>query len=145
MKERIRYCVKKTENDTGTYFKDYNIAYDFCIEIKGLLFETNDNGETLRIDMRGGKMTFEVLNYDINGLYMCMINNKKGIYINDKVVYVAGRQNCDIDECVFDKQSFILIADNKEMIIQTINKPFLKEILKFVINNNIIDYKIINK
>lgn len=50
MKER--YCVKKSENDIGKYFKDYNIAYDFCLKNKALLFKTDGNGEVLIIDMR---------------------------------------------------------------------------------------------
>lgn len=52
MEEKVRYCVKNCENDTGKYFKDYNIAYNFCLKNKALLFKTDENGEVLIIDMR---------------------------------------------------------------------------------------------
>lgn len=50
MKER--YCVKKSENDIGKYFKSYKTAYNFCLKNKLVLFKTNDDGEILIIDMR---------------------------------------------------------------------------------------------
>lgn len=52
MKERIRYCVKNTENNMEKYFKNYKSAYDFCLKNKLILFKTDDNGEILIIDMR---------------------------------------------------------------------------------------------
>lgn len=89
--------------------------------------------------------TFEIFNYDLDRVYMSAFNKTKGIYIHSKVAYIAGRQECVVDDCDFDKSNLILIADNKKMTIQEVNKPFLKEILKFILNNNVIDYKIVNK
>lgn len=89
---------------------------------------------------------FELDKYDLNMLYLSMLNKKTRIHINEKFVHVSSREACAVDECIFFKQNFILITeDRKEMIIQEINEPFLKEILKFIINNKVIDYIISNK
>jgi hypothetical protein len=89
---------------------------------------------------------FEVDKYDLNMCYISLLNKKTRICINEKFVHIASREVCAVDECVFFKQNFILITeDKKEMIIQEINEPFLKEILKFIINNKVIDCKIVNK
>lgn len=89
---------------------------------------------------------FEIFNYDLDRLYISTFNKTKGIYIHSKVAYIAGRQECVVDDCDFNKSNLILITDTKKtMRIQEINKPFLKEILKFILNNDVIDYKIVNK
>ena len=89
---------------------------------------------------------FEIDKYDLNMLYLSMLNKKTRICINEKFVHVSSREKYVVDECIFFKQNFILITeDKKEIIIQEINEPFLKEILKFIINNKVVDYIISNK
>lgn len=52
MKEKINYCVKTNKSDISAFFTSYNLAFRFCLKIKGALYKEINGVETLMIDMK---------------------------------------------------------------------------------------------
>lgn len=88
---------------------------------------------------------FEVKHYDCERYFLVANNKYKSVHFHKDVVYISSMTECYIEECDFKIMNIIMISDTEQKTIKEINQQTIKEVLKFLLNNHVVDFKIVDK
>lgn len=83
--------------------------------------------------------------YDLERYFLVAYNKSKSLNFHKDVVYIASRAECYVESCYFKTMNLILISDTEQKTIKEINQQTIKEVLKFLLNNHVVDFKIVDK
>lgn len=88
---------------------------------------------------------FEVKHYDYERYFLVANNKYKSVDFHKDVVFIASREECYVSSCYFKNMNLIMISDTEQKTITEINQQTIKEVLKFLLNNHVVDFKIVDK